>query len=71
MRDLAMRKKMVVVLAFGTIATVAVVSLVMEQRGIATRKVASGGHYVNVSSLMAFGSAAGETHNDTPPKGKT
>lgn len=55
-----MSKEMMAVLAFGLIAAVAVFMLVKERRGIAERKEARGGREVDVSDLIAFGSAAGE-----------
>ncbi|QJF50641.1 hypothetical protein [Roseobacter ponti] len=55
-----MSKEMMAVLAFGLIAAIAVFMLVKERRGIAERKEARGGREVDVSDLIAFGSAAGE-----------
>lgn len=55
-----MSKEMGAVLVFGLIAVVAIVMLVRERRGIAERKAARGGREVDVGSLIAFGSAAGE-----------
>ena len=62
-----MSKEMTAVLVFGAIATVALVMLVLERRGIAARKAARGGREVDVSSLIAFGSAAGEGHRTRAP----
>ncbi|WP_299670594.1 hypothetical protein [uncultured Roseobacter sp.] len=55
-----MSKEMMAVLVFGLIAAVAIVMLVRERRGIAERKAARGGREVDVGSLIAFGSAAGQ-----------
>ena len=55
-----MSKEMMAVVAFGIIGAVALVMLVVERRGIAARKAARGGREVDISSLIAFGSAAGE-----------
>ncbi|WP_299917877.1 hypothetical protein [uncultured Roseobacter sp.] len=55
-----MSHEMIAVMVFGALAAVAIVMLVMERRGIAARKAARGGREVDVSSLIAFGSAAGE-----------
>ncbi|WP_187432069.1 hypothetical protein ROLI_025170 [Roseobacter fucihabitans] len=63
-----MSKEMMAVLVFGGIAAVAVVMLIMERRGIATRKAARGGREVDVSDLIAFGSAAGEAEKTQTPK---
>lgn len=55
-----MSKEMGAVLVFGAIIVGAVVMFVLEQRGVAKRKAARGGREVDVSNLIAFGSAAGE-----------
>lgn len=55
-----MSKEMMAVLGFGAIALVAIVMLVLERRGIAARQAARGGRKVDVSGLIAFGSAAGD-----------
>ncbi|MGA9254232.1 MAG: hypothetical protein WBV78_12115 [Roseobacter sp.] len=55
-----MSKEMMAVIAFGVIGLVAITMLVMERRGIAARKAARGGREVDISNLIAFGSAAGE-----------
>lgn len=55
-----MSKETMAVLVFGTIIAVALVMLLLERRGIAARKAARGGREVDVGSLIAFGSAAGE-----------
>lgn len=55
-----MSKEMMAVLVFGAIAGIALVMLVIERRGIAKRKEARGGREIDVSDLIAFGSAAGE-----------
>ncbi|WP_300031805.1 hypothetical protein [uncultured Roseobacter sp.] len=55
-----MSKEMMAVVVFGCIAAVAIVMLVIERRGIAARKAARGGREIDVSDLIAFGSAAGE-----------
>lgn len=63
-----MSKEMMAVLVFGVIAAGAIVMLIMERRGIATRKAARGGREVDVSNLIAFGSAAGEAQKTKPPE---
>ncbi|MEL6807505.1 MAG: hypothetical protein AAFO97_06970 [Pseudomonadota bacterium] len=55
-----MSKEMGAVLVFGAIIVGAIVMFVLEQRGVAKRKAARGGREVDVSNLIAFGSAAGE-----------
>ncbi|MFK7745473.1 MAG: hypothetical protein AB8B47_10490 [Roseobacter sp.] len=55
-----MSKEMMAVIAFGAIGAVAVVMLLIERRGIAARKAARGGREIDISDLIAFGSAAGE-----------
>lgn len=55
-----MSEQMLAVLGFGSIGAIAIVLLVLERRGIAKRKAARGGREVDVSNLIAFGSAAGE-----------
>jgi len=55
-----MSKEMGAVLVFGTIMIIAIIMLVLEQRGVAKRKAARGGREIDVSNLIAFGSAAGE-----------
>lgn len=47
-------------LVFGGIFVVALVMLMIERRGIAKRREARGGREIDVSNLIAFGSAAGE-----------
>ena len=48
------------IFGLGAIILGAVVMFVLEQRGVAKRKAARGGREVDVSNLIAFGSAAGE-----------
>ena len=55
-----MSKEMMAVLVFGAMAAGALVLLILERRAIAARKAAPGGREVDVGSLIAFGSAAGE-----------
>jgi hypothetical protein len=55
-----MSKEMMAVLVFGAMAAGALVLLILERRAIAARKAARGGREVDVGSLIAFGSAAGE-----------
>lgn len=55
-----MSKEMMAVIGFGVIGAIAIVMLVIERRGIAARKAARGGREVDISNLIAFGSAAGE-----------
>lgn len=57
-----MSKEMGAILVFGGIVVIAVVMFLLEQRGIARRKKARGGREIDVSDLIAFGSAAGEAH---------
>jgi hypothetical protein len=66
-RSSAMSKEMTAVLVFGAIAAIALVMLVIERRGIAARKAARGGREVDVGSLIAFGSAAGEGQRTKVP----
>lgn len=55
-----MSKEMTAVLVFGAIIVIALVMLALERRGVAARKAARGGREVDVSDLIAFGSAAGK-----------
>ncbi|WP_299144803.1 hypothetical protein [uncultured Tateyamaria sp.] len=55
-----MSKEMGAVLVFGTIIAIALIMFVREQRAAARRKAARGGREIDVSNLIAFGSAAGE-----------
>ncbi|MEO0400962.1 MAG: hypothetical protein AAF214_01165 [Pseudomonadota bacterium] len=55
-----MSKEMGAVLVFGAIIVGALVMFALEQRAAAKRKAARGGREVDVSNLIAFGSAAGE-----------
>ncbi|MGC3936415.1 hypothetical protein ACOTTU_01270 [Roseobacter sp. EG26] len=55
-----MSDTMIAVLGFGAIGAVALVMLIRERRAMAARKAARGGREVDVSQLIAFGSAAGE-----------
>ena len=55
-----MSKEMGAVLVFGAIVAFAVIMFMLEQRAAAKRKAARGGREVDVSNLIAFGSAAGE-----------
>lgn len=64
-----MSKEMMAVLVFGAIALVAIVMLILERRGIAARKAARGGREVDISNLIAFGSAAGALQKDDVPDG--
>jgi len=61
-----MSKEMMAVVAFGVIGFVAIIMLVIERRGIAARKAARGGREIDISNLIAFGSAAGEGTKTTP-----
>lgn len=45
---------------FGGMLCVAVVMFVLERRAVAKRKAARGGREIDVASLIAFGSAAGQ-----------
>ncbi len=60
---------MIAVLVFGAIALIAIVMLVLERRGIAARKAARGGREVDISNLIAFGSAAGALQKEDGPDG--
>ncbi len=62
-----MSKEMTAVLVFGAIIVVALVMLVLERRGVAARKAARGGREVDVSDLIAFGSAAGKAPRTRVP----
>ncbi len=55
-----MSKEMMAVIAFGLMATVALVMFLMEKRAAAARLKARGGREVDVASLIAFGAKAGE-----------
>lgn len=55
-----MSREMMAVIAFGAICVFAVVMFVMERRAAARRLKARGGRKVDVASLIAFGSKAGE-----------
>lgn len=55
-----MSKEMGAILVFGAIIVGAIIMFVLEQRGVARRKAARGGREIDVSNLIAFGSAAGE-----------
>lgn len=62
-----MSKEMGAVAVFGTIIVVAVIMLLLERRGMAKRKAARGGRDIDVSNLIAFGSAAGEGEKTRTP----
>ena len=55
-----MSKEMGAVLVFGAIIVGAIIMFLLEQRAAARRKAARGGREIDVSNLIAFGSAAGE-----------
>lgn len=55
-----MSKEMMAVIAFGAICVFAVAMFVLERRAAARRLEARGGREVDVASLIAFGSKAGE-----------
>lgn len=55
-----MSKEMMAVVVFGVIGAVALIMLIIERKGIASRKAARGGREIDISDLIAFGSAAGE-----------
>ena len=48
------------VLVFGGLAAFALIMFILERRAVARRKAARGGREIDVASLIAFGSAAGE-----------
>ncbi|WP_299285697.1 hypothetical protein [uncultured Tateyamaria sp.] len=62
-----MSKEMGAILVFGAIIVGAIVMFVLEQRAAARRKEARGGREIDVSDLIAFGSAAGEGTRTAPP----
>ncbi|MEP1521912.1 hypothetical protein [Ascidiaceihabitans sp.] len=62
-----MSKEMGAVAVFGAIIVVAVIMLLLERRGMAKRKAARGGRDIDVSNLIAFGSAAGEGEKTRTP----
>ncbi|MEP2641758.1 hypothetical protein [Roseobacter sp.] len=55
-----MTKETMAILVFGAIIALAIIMFALERRGIAARKAARRGREVDVSGLIAFGSAAGE-----------
>ena len=55
-----MSKEMMAVIGFGVIAIFAIVMLVIERRAVAARKAARGGREIDISNLIAFGSAAAD-----------
>jgi hypothetical protein len=55
------------IIIFGAIILIAIVMFVLEQRGVARRKAARGGREIDVSDLIAFGSAAGEGQKTKVP----
>ncbi|MEO0389595.1 MAG: hypothetical protein AAF218_01505 [Pseudomonadota bacterium] len=55
-----MSKEMMAVIAFGGICVFALVMFFLERRAAAKRLEARGGREIDVSGLIAFGSAAGE-----------
>lgn len=62
-----MSKEMMAVLVFGALAAGALVLLAIERRGMAQRKRARGGREIDVSDLIAFGSAAGKGQKTRVP----
>lgn len=62
-----MSKEMGAVLVFGGIIVIALVMFALEQRAAAKRKAARGGREIDVSNLIAFGSAAGEGKKTETP----
>jgi len=63
-----MSKEMGAVLVFGAIIVGALVMFALEQRAAAKRKAARGGREIDVSDLIAFGSAAGEGKRTKTPE---
>ncbi len=55
-----MSKEMMAVIGFGAICAFALVMFLLERRAAAKRLEARGGREIDVSSLIAFGSKAGE-----------
>lgn len=54
-----MSKEMGAIMVFGAIIVGALIMFALEQRAAAKRKAARGGREIDVSDLIAFGSAAG------------
>lgn len=50
-----MSHEMTAVIVFGALCALALVMLVLEQRGIAKRKAARGGREVDLSDIIAYG----------------
>ncbi|TMM54239.1 hypothetical protein [Sulfitobacter sabulilitoris] len=59
-----MSKEAMAIVVFGAILCVALVMFVLERRGVAARRAARGGREVDVSDLIAFGSAAGDANRN-------
>lgn len=55
-----MSKEMMAVIVFGAICVFALVMFLFERRAAAKRLEARGGREIDVASLIAFGSAAGD-----------
>jgi len=55
-----MSKEMMAVIAFGVLCAFALVMFLLERRAAAKRLEARGGREVDVASLIALGSKAGE-----------
>lgn len=62
-----MSKEMGAVLVFGAIIVGALIMFTLERRGAAKRKAARGGREIDVSDLIAFGSAAGQGERTKTP----
>ncbi|WP_299628216.1 hypothetical protein [uncultured Tateyamaria sp.] len=62
-----MSKEMGAVLVFGAIIVGALIMFALERRGAAKRKAARGGREIDVSDLIAFGSAAGQGERTKTP----
>ncbi|MBT6191124.1 MAG: hypothetical protein HOI22_12795 [Tateyamaria sp.] len=54
-----MSREMGAIVVFGAIIVGALIMFALEQRAAAKRKAARGGREIDVSDLIAFGSAAG------------
>ena len=63
-----MSKEMGAILVFGVIIVIALTMFALERRGAAKRNAARGGREIDVSDLIAFGSAAGDGKKTEVPK---
>jgi len=63
-----MSKEMGAVVVFGAIMVGALIMFALERRAAARRKAARGGREIDVSDLIAFGSAAGAGKKTRAPE---